>query len=352
MKRILYFGLFDPTFSRNKVYLDGLRQNGYTVHICTDSAPRFKKYWNLFWKHWSLRKEYDVMIVGYPGYVIVPFAKLITRRPVILDALCSFHETIILSRDAYRGVPGRSLYVWLVDWCATRCADTILVESNHQRDHFEEVLGVSKAKLVTVYTGVDDEVFRYDPTAKKCSRFTVLFRGRITREAGVETVVRSAKLLEHEDIDVLIIGYGWNAEMASFRAVLDELSPKNVTHVGTVLQSNEMVSLMQSCHVSLGQFSLSERLDRTIPHKAFESMALQLPYITAQSKGVSEILTDGVSCLTVPPEDPEALAQAIRTLKQDASKAHELAHSAYQVYLERFRPATVVAPVCAIVSCK
>ena len=43
---------------------------------------------------------------------------------------------------------------------------------------------------------------------------------------------------------------------------------------------------MKDASISLGQFESSPRLDRTIPHKIFESMIMKLPLITAYSPAV------------------------------------------------------------------
>lgn len=350
MKTVLYFGIFDPSFSRNKVYIDGLRQHGVTVILCTDTAKGLRKYWNLFWKHWALRKKYDVLIVGYPGFIMVPFARCISRKRVIFDALCSYYEIEILSRDALHEVPFRKLYARTIDWFATRCATTVLVETEKQREYFISTLAVDAKKVVTVYTGVDDCVFFAEQGAKKQAEFTVLFRGRITHEAGVETVLRAAKLLEGEGIKFLIIGYGWNTEMERFNKVLEELSPRNVCHVAKQLPFEELRERMQGCHVSLGQFAEHERLERTIPHKAFESLVMILPYITAHAAGICEILKDGETCLFVRQADAQDLAEKIRTLYRDQVLRTALAENAYMLYEERFCPRAIVAPILKLIN--
>ncbi len=347
-KRILYFGNIDMEQGRNKVYAEGLRQNGSTVLVCVDRALGFQKYWNLYKKHRTFRGNYDVIIVGYGGYVSVPFARLISRKPVIFDALCSFYEQEILSRDALKEVPFRIAFVRFIDWMATRCAHKVLVETEEQKRYFVRELGVSADKLVVVYTGVDDTVFRPDPTIQKFNTFTALFRGRIMSEAGVPTVVRAAKLLEGKGVEVLIIGYGCNEAMREFEEVMRELAPKNVRHIDQHLPFDELVATMQKCHVSLGQFADHERLERTIPHKCFESLALRLPYITARTKGVAEILKEGKHCLMTKPGDAEDLAQAILELKNTPHKAEEMADACYHRYQERFLPKDVIAPLLSL----
>lgn len=345
IKTVLYFGNVNMEQSRNKVYTEGLRQNGYKVLECIDRSPGLRKYWRLYRKHSAMKGKYDVLIVGYGGYVVVPLARLISRKPIIFDALCSFYETEILSRDALKEIPFRRLFVRVVDWLATRFAHSILVESNAQREYFIRELGVPGHKLTVVYTGVDDSVFRYDPKVVKYPRFTVLFRGRIMSEAGVPVVVRAAKLLEGEGIDFLLIGYGCNETMTEFQSVLKELSPSNVRYIGEHMPIEELVQTMQKCHVSLGQFADHERLERTIPHKCFESMSLKMPYVTARTEGVAEVLKEGTHCVMVRPNNPQELAQAILALSHNDAAAQKMADAAYQLYNESYRAQAIVAPL-------
>jgi glycosyltransferase involved in cell wall biosynthesis len=331
--------------SRNKIYAEGLRANGYTVLTCTDRSRGLKKYWQLYKKHKEYKGKYDILVVGYGGHVVVPFAKLISDKPVVFDALCSFYETEILSRDALKEIPFRRAYVRFIDWMTTRFADKILVESEAQKEYFYTKLGVRREKLITVYTGVDDTVFKIDDRVSKFEKFTVLFRGRIMSEAGVPTIIRAAKLLEGEHINFLIVGHGCNEAMQEFESTLKIVAPKNLTYIGTKLSFEELVSYMQKSHVSLGQFAKHERLERTIPHKAYESLALGLPYITARVGGVSEIFEEGKHCLMVHPEDPEDLAKNIRALYNNADLREMLSHEGYALYKMRFTPTSVTEPL-------
>ncbi len=343
--RVLYFGIFNPSFSRNHVYIEGLRRNGLEITICTDTSRGLLKYWQLFKKHWKIRRDYDFMIVGFPGYIIVPFAKLITRKPVIFDALCSFYETQIISRDAYRGNPFRIPYVRMIDWLATRFADKILVETFRQKEYFVKELGAKEDKCIVTYTGVSDTDFYVDSSVERFNKFTVLFRGRITRESGATTVIRAAKLLENYDVDFLIVGFGWDDVMEEFYATMDQVKPRNVRHILGQLPIDGLRRMMLECHVSLGQFGDNERLDRTIPHKAFEAMVMKLPYITARTSGIAEIFKDNENCLMVNVNDPRDLADKVLQLTNDSSLANRLAENSHNLYLERFTPEKIVQPI-------
>ena len=54
---ICYFGIYPPTASRDKVYLDGLRKRGFKVLECVDSSRGFSKFFRACGKHENKAKR-------------------------------------------------------------------------------------------------------------------------------------------------------------------------------------------------------------------------------------------------------------------------------------------------------
>jgi glycosyltransferase involved in cell wall biosynthesis len=283
-----------------------------------------------------VRNDYDVMIVGYPGQIIAVFAKFLSKRKVVLDALCSLYEAEVISRNSTRIFYLRGVKIWLIDFFAYFFADMVLVETEAQKQFFIKKFFVNPKKIAVVYTGADDSIFFPDSSVKKRNRFTAVFRGRFLPEAGVDVIIKSAKILENDDIDILIIGSGLLDE--KIKALISSIKPKNLLVEPKHLSFDEIRRLMLSCHVSLGQFANHERLDRTIPHKAFESLALGLPYITARAKGISEILRDGENCFMTNPADPKDLSEKIIQIKNELSAAQKIGNNELDLYKSNFTP--------------
>lgn len=349
--RICYFGIYDPEFCRNKVYRKGLIENGATVIECNDRSRGLLKYFRLFQKHWRIRNDYDVMIVGYPGYIMVPFARLLTRKPIIFDALCSFYEAQIISRDAYAGIPFRVAYIRFIDWMANTFADKILVETDAQRRYYENELGVHTGKCVPVFIGVDEESFFYDSQVKKNEEFTVFFRGRLTIEAGFRHIIEAARLLENEPIVFKAVGFGFGPVVTDIRERLLSYKLKNFTLIEHQVPIDDLRVALGATHVSLGQFEANERLSRTIPHKAFESLSMRLPYITARTNeeaGITELFTDGENCLFVRPADPADLAAKIKMLISNTKLREQLSENGFETYQTRFTSRILGGEVLAI----
>jgi glycosyltransferase involved in cell wall biosynthesis len=327
--KICYFGIYNPELGRNRVYIKGLKENGVEILECRDNSWGPIKFVKLFWKHWRIKNSYDFLIVGYPGHVLVPFAKFISSKPVIFDALCTMYEGVILSR----GQTSKSFYVQIIDWLAVKFADLVLVESEEQRKYFALRFGASE-KYKVIYTGADNSVFYLDPNIKKREGFTVLFRGKFLPEAGVKYVVEAAKLLP--EINFLIIGNGFLSNQ--IKSQISQAKSQNIELISRNLSPDELRAVMLSAHVSLGQLETHERLKRTIPHKAYESLALGLPYVTARTKPIEEIMTEGETCLFVNPADPADLAEKIMLLKNNPELMKEMGGQGINLFEKRFSP--------------
>jgi len=344
--KFCYFGTYNPEWGRSRIYIKGLRALGYEIIECQSVAFGFTKYKKLFLQHWKTRKSYDYLIVGYPGHAVVWFARLLSGKPVIFDALCTLHEGVVLSRGQ-RGFLGlKSIYIRIVDWLAVKCADVVLVESWEQRKYFENKFGQSD-KYKVLYTGADEQVFYKDKSVQKRTKFTVVFRGKFLPEAGVDTIIESAKILEEQEVDFLIIGNGWQEKFV--KAQVKSYKLKNLEIITKNLSYEDLRKKLSECHISLGQFGNHERLKRTIPHKCFESLAMSLPYVTARTEPVGEILKDGESVIFVNPASPQDLAEKILMLKNNPDLAKKIGENGYKTYLEKFTPKILAQNILEII---
>jgi len=339
--KICYFGFYDPELARNKVYIKGLKQNGAKVLECSDDSRGLAKYYKLFIKHWKIRNKYDVMIVGYAGHMLVPFAKLISMRPVILNAMTSLYEAGIIARKKH---PKHSLGAWrilLIDWLAFKFADLVLVETNRQKAYLVKKFRIRPQKFVRLFIGADDSIFYPDNNIKKSDRFTVLFRGKFLPEAGVRHIVKASKILENKEVNFLILSAGdgcGGCRQEKVKEQAKKLNLKNLKLIFERLKVNELREKMLTAHISVGQVENDERLERTIPFKAFESLALKLPYINGRGLAIQELLEDRKNCLLVNLADPKDLAEKIMELKTSPGLRKKIAENGYRLYKEKLNP--------------
>ncbi|MDO8496895.1 MAG: glycosyltransferase [bacterium] len=329
---ILYLSHSRLKNSVNAVYIKGLVQSGKSVE-----AHGIKK--SLFGYFDALKKiskiKPDVIIVGYDSPQLVIFCRLFTRKKIVYNALCSVYERMIVARGLYSKFSLPAIYYWLLDFFAVKAANLVMLETDSQISYFSKLFKVSRKKLVRAWTGVDEDIFFYDPAATKFLTFTVLFRGSLMPESGAEYVIQAAKILERENIKFIMLSGGLLLDKIS--KLVEELKPTNLEFRSDLLSIEELRTIMQKCHLSLGQLSDHPRLERTIPHKAYESLAMHLPYLTASNAGILELLTAGETCITCRPADARSVAEKIMWAKNNPQELEKIAQNGYQLFQEKLR---------------
>jgi glycosyltransferase involved in cell wall biosynthesis len=139
--------------------------------------------------------------------------------------------------------------------------------------------------------------------------FTVGFVGTLARANALETLIDAARLLVDDDVQVVVVGHG--AEREGLMARAGDLS--NVTFVGPIPKEQVVaaIRLFDACYVgyrrsSLYRFGVS-------PNKLYDYMAAGRPILFA-AEALNRPVDEAACGRTVAPEDPSALAAAIRSL--------------------------------------
>lgn len=331
--KTLYISRSKLSHSVNAVYVKGLRANGVSVD---EVFIRRGEFWDLVKCLIRGRKKPYVIMVGYDSPVLAVIAKVFSGKRVIYNALCSVYERLIVSRNLAPKLSPKALYYWFIDFLAVHLSDLVMLETNNQVKYFKKLFFAPRHKLYRAWTGVDEDKFYYDPAVKKNDIFTAVFRGALMPEAGADCVVRAAKILENYPVQFIMASSG--IELNKVKNLIDELKPKNLEFITDFLSDEDLRVLVQKSHLSLGQLADHPRLERTIPHKAYESLALKLPYLTAANKGVLELLVPSETCLVCKPGDEKSLAEAILWARDHPDELNKIAENSFHLYQNQLRP--------------
>jgi D-inositol-3-phosphate glycosyltransferase len=195
-----------------------------------------------------------------------------------------------------------------VDHIVATCSDEV----------FELVrMGVDRHHVSVVPCGVDTEHFTTaGPVAPRTGRRRILSVGRLVERKGVDTVVRA--LPEVPGAELVIAGgpsadrCGDDPEVRRLRQVAADCGVgSRVVFLGRVGRE-ELPALLRSADVAV-----------CVPwYEPFgivplEAMACGLPVVASAVGGLVDTVVDGATGLLVPPQDPAALAVALRRLLAD-----------------------------------
>ena len=358
--RVCYFGTYRANYSRNQIMIEGLRRNGVEVVEChqrlwhgiedrVDVASGgwrrigfpfrlLRTYWRLLQAYRQVG-EYDVMVLGYPGQLDVPLARLLTRlrrKPLVLDV---FMSVCLIAEE--RGLTQQHRFtarlIYEIEKLACGLPDRLILDTAEYVRWFQARYGVDAGRFRLVPTGADDRVFRpVEPLHRDDGRFRLLYYGTFIRNHGLDQVVRAAALLR-EQTDVVFELIGDGPERASMEALARELGADNVEFAGWV-EKSELPRQAAAADICLGAFGRTPQSLMTVQNTIYEGLAMRKCVVTGDSPTVRRALVHGRHACLVPRGEPEALAEAVLVLKGDPDLRRKLAEEGYRLYRQQYTP--------------
>ncbi|MDP2586427.1 MAG: glycosyltransferase [Candidatus Komeilibacteria bacterium] len=344
---VCFFGIYLPDYCRNKVLMDGLRQNGVNIIECNSRARGLKKYFELIRLHRRIKNQYDVLLVAFPGYQSMLLAKLLTNKPIIFDAFNSIYDSTVLDRKLVGPKSLGALYYWLLNWLACKLANKILLDTNDHIDYFVSQFKLKRAKFYRVFISADEQTFFPVKSDHQNEVFTVHFHGSFIALQGIEYILQAANILRDQPIKFNIIGKG--QLYPAMRELADELKLTNVNFTGYQQQAEISRSASQA-DICLGVFGKTEKASRVIPIKVYESLAMAKPIITGESMAAKELMTNEENILFCQMNSAQDLADKIVWLKNDPALRQKISANGYQLYQNKLRPVILGRELIAIIN--
>jgi glycogen(starch) synthase len=224
-----------------------------------------------------------------------------------------------------------------VEWWLGQEASTVLVCSGYMRWEVSRLLELAPEKVQVIPNGVDAPVWQAPAAAVAAARARFAgdgpllgFAGRLVYEKGVQHLVSALPELRHRHpgLRVVIAGDGpHRAELqdATKRLRLD----RAVSFAGfvgadlpaTLAATDAMV--VPSIYEPFGMVAL-------------EAAAAGAPLAVSATGGLAEIVEPGVTGVTFPAKNPDALADAVSLLLRDETAARRMADQAREMVETRY----------------
>jgi glycosyltransferase involved in cell wall biosynthesis len=365
--RIAYLGTYDPTYPRNRVLIDGLRAAGADVFeyaaplsstlTAVDMASAVgagKLVYELALAHLSLAARhrggvsFDVVVVGYPGHLMVPYAWAVARyrhAVLVFDPLVSLFDTFAGDRELVAEDSPAGYLASLVDRVAFGLPAVVLADTAEHAAFYSAVLGVPLERLAVVPVGALPVLgatgAAHDRQPGEALR--VLQYGRWSPLHGLPATFDAAEELRGEPFRFELIGSG---QLAGRLAA--EVAARGLDNVALsdALPPWRLRARIVESDVCLGIFGRSAKAGRVIPNKVYDALAAGRPVVTEDSLAARELLSDGRDAVLVPAGDGGALAAALRRLRDGGERAR-LGAAALDLYRRRCTPEAVAATLLA-----
>ncbi|WP_422733048.1 glycosyltransferase family 4 protein [Micromonospora sp. WMMD558] len=227
----------------------------------------------------------------------------------------------------------------------SNAATRVITCSGYMRDQVTTLFEVPAGDVDVVPNGVDDRAWHARPRAVASARARfagdgplIGYAGRLVYEKGVQHLVRAVPYLRrrHPGLRVLIAGDGPYREELVDQA--RGLHLHDTVRFAGFLDSTQLPAVLGATDATVVP-SLYEPFGMV----ALEAAAAGAPLAVAATGGLAEIVEPGVTGVTFPHSDPDALAGAVDQLLADEVFARRVARRARAMVGERYGWATIAA---------
>jgi colanic acid biosynthesis glycosyl transferase WcaI len=262
----------------------------------------------------------DVVFAYHPPLTVGAAAvwlSRIWRAPLVYQIQDMWPDTLaatgmVRSRQILRAIGA------LASWVYARASAICVISKGFRENLIRK--GVPPERVRVISNWVDTSNYR--PVAPDAElgkrlglhgRFNVMFAGNIGEAQALETVLDAAELLRDlPDVQFVIVGDG--VARQRLEDAVKEREIHTVRFLGPY-PGDGMPSLYAHADALLVHLKDDPLFRITIPHKIFAYMASGKPVIAALAGDGADIITEAQAGVVCTPQDPAALARAVRTLR-------------------------------------
>lgn len=228
--------------------------------------------------------------------------------------------------------------------------DALFIRANNAADR-ERIRsfgkGVAREKTELVYNSLtlrQNEAL--SPKKDKAQVFRILALGRFDVTKGFDVLLRACELLKKRGISFHLTLAGGGGRLMGLGSLENKLRDlrktldleREVSMPGLV-NHNDLPKIMASHDVFAAPCVVHESGRRDgIPNTVIEAMSCGLPIVATDVNALPEVVINGETGLSVPPNDPAALADALVRIKDNPEEAARLGRNAANLAREMFDP--------------
>lgn len=229
----------------------------------------------------------------------------------------------------------------VLGWLTTWCADLVLTPSARTGAEVRRDYGAAttyvlpNAKEAVAHLGSD--LPAGDASRLGADGF-LLFVGRLRVRKGVEVLLAALARLHAAGAAARLLVVGDGEHHGALVAAAAELGLSEQVVFAGRLGPEAVRSALRRCRALVVPSTYEG-----MPLVILEAMEEAVPVVASAVSGIPEVVSDRVTGWLVPPEDPEALAVALREVIEDPEQARRRGAVGRQRLEESFRPAQAVA---------
>jgi glycosyltransferase involved in cell wall biosynthesis len=273
-----------------------------------------------------LRKE-RIQIVNLHYLMDSFFYFAICRHLIPIRLVTSIHGSDAFSLGKPRQQYSRAFKFLLA------ASDLITVPSNAYRQKLLERFPALDHKVVFIHNGIRPGVFMPSKNLQNPhgQQRYILCAAGLKPEKAIDVLLHASKPLLASDSSLQLVLVGDGPLRGDLEDLASALGIRNQTQFLGSKESTEVARLMQRCAV----FVLPSRAE-SFGMVVLEAMACKRPVVASAVGGIPEIIEHEKSGILVPPDNPEALAEALRAVLTNPRLGETIADNGHRRVVESF----------------
>jgi colanic acid/amylovoran biosynthesis glycosyltransferase len=190
-------------------------------------------------------------------------------------------------------------------------------------------------KTHIIHCGIQPE--RYSPATETSGIFEIISIGSLQPYKGHRYLISACEILRQRGINFRCRIIGGGELYPKLEALIAEKKLEDVVELTGPLPQESVAKILPQagCYVQPSVITTSGKMEG-IPVALMEALACALPVVATDISGISELVRSGQTGWLVPPEDPQALADAISAIQADRDGAEHLAQAGRELVLQEF----------------
>jgi len=290
----------------------------------------------------------DVMWVYHPPLTVgIPawWIGLLRRVPFVYEVQDMWPETLAAT--------GMMPLAWAMPWISRlaqfiyrHAAAVAVISPGFKRNLISK--GVPAEKIHVIPNWADEEIYRPVPRDETLAaehglagRFNVMYGGNLGAAQAMDNVLEAAALLRDlPGVQFVLIGDG--VDEVRLREAAQARRLENVRFIGRQ-PAERMPYFFALADALLVHLKRDPLFEITIPSKTIAYLACGRPILSCVAGDAAEVVQSAGAGLVCPPEDPAAMAQAVRDLyAMPAEQRQAMGHSGRRAFLANYTRAVLV----------
>lgn len=331
---MLWWGRFDPNYSRNRILCNLMRKNGLEIREFRPKSSFFGSVESIVFNPGPADGIWVPSFRHRDFFSARRYADKIGCK-LVFDPLISSWDKVVFERKKYSADhrKARNLLEW--EQRLYSRADIVIADTDAHRTFFQTVLNSPADKTFIIPVGADEQIFTPQPVRRLSTPPEILFFGSFIGLQGPLTIVEAAKHVPQAQWTM--VGDGPLRGVCESEAEgIDNLRFEDWAPYESLPEK------IAKADIVLGIFGDSDKAGRVIPNKVYQALACGRPVVTRSSDAYSASQHDSAPGLAfVPPMDPSALAECIQQILSEPLCFEDRQLDARNIYETHFSEAAI-----------